>query len=88
MFTNVTLRINLGQRLVVPEDAVIDTGLRQIVYVDKGEAGFEPREVSIGLKADRMVEVIKGLRAGERVASSANFLLDSEAKLKGVLPKK
>ena len=87
MFTNVTLKINLGKRLVVPEDAVIDTGLRQIVYVDKGDGNFEPREVSVGLKTDQMVEVTKGLRAGEKVASSANFLIDSEAKLKGIAPK-
>jgi membrane fusion protein, copper/silver efflux system len=86
MFTDVTLKINLGKRLVVPADAVIDTGLRQIVYVDKGEGNFEPREVSVGLKNDQMVEVIKGLRVGEKVASSANFLIDSEAKLKGISP--
>ncbi|MBA4395178.1 MAG: efflux RND transporter periplasmic adaptor subunit, partial [Desulfobacca sp.] len=86
-FTNVTLKINLGKRLVVPEDAVIDTGLRQIVYVDKGEGNFEPREVSVGLKTDQMVEVTQGLRIGEKVASSANFLIDSEAKLKGIAPK-
>jgi Cu(I)/Ag(I) efflux system membrane fusion protein len=88
MFTNVTLKINLGKRLVVPEDAVIDTGMRQIVYVDKGDGNFEPREVSVGLKTDQMVEVTKGLRAGEKVASSANFLIDSEAKLKGIAPSK
>jgi Cu(I)/Ag(I) efflux system membrane fusion protein len=88
MFTNVTLKINLGTRLVVPEDAVIDTGMRQIVYVDKGDGNFEPREVSVGLKTDQMVEVTKGLRVGEKVASSANFLIDSEAKLKGITPKK
>jgi membrane fusion protein, copper/silver efflux system len=88
MFTNVTLKINLGKRLVVPEDAVIDTGMRQIVYVDKGDGNFEPREVSVGLKTDQMVEVTKGLRAGEKVASSANFLIDSEAKLKGIAPGK
>ena len=80
MFTDVTLKINLGKKLVVPEDAVIDTGMRQIVYVDKGDGNFEPREVSVGLKTDQMVEVTKGLRVGEKVASSANFLIDSEAK--------
>lgn len=87
MFTNVTLKINLGKKLVVPEDAIIDTGLRQIVYVDKGEGSFEPREISVGLRTDKMVEVTKGLRVGEKVASSANFLIDSEAKLKGIAPK-
>jgi membrane fusion protein, copper/silver efflux system len=88
MFTDVTLKINLGKKLVVPEDAVIDTGMRQIVYVDKGDGNFEPREVSVGLKTDQMVEVTKGLRVGEKVASSANFLIDSEAKLKGIAPKR
>ena len=87
MFTNVTLKIHLGKRLIIPEEAIIDTGLRQIVYVDKGDGNFEPREITIGLRTDQMVEVIRGLRAGEKVASSANFLIDSEAKLKGILPK-
>ncbi|MBI4764414.1 MAG: hypothetical protein HY787_07405, partial [Deltaproteobacteria bacterium] len=56
--------------------------------VDKGDGNFEPREVSVGFKTNQIVEVIKGLRDGEKVASSANFLIDSEAKLKGILPKK
>src|SRR5208337_451149 len=74
MYTNVDVKINLGKRLVIPDDAVLDAGKRQVVYVDKGEGNFEPREVSIGIKADGMVEVTKGLLAGERVASAANFL--------------
>lgn len=86
MFTDVELEIGLGKRLAVPEDAVIDTGERQIVYVHRGEGYFEPREVSLGLKADGLVEVTRGLKAGEEVASSASFLIDSEAKLKGVVP--
>ncbi|GAB4410957.1 MAG: efflux RND transporter periplasmic adaptor subunit [Thermodesulfovibrionales bacterium] len=85
MFTNVEVMINLGKRLAIPEDAVIDTGTRQIVYVDKGDGYFEPREVALGVRADGMVEVIKGLKAKERVASAANFLIDSEAKLKGIV---
>jgi len=88
MFTNVEIKIGLGSRLAVPSEAVIDTGTRQIVYVDKGEGFFEPREVSTGLKVDEFVEVTGGLRAGEKVASSANFLIDSEAQLKGVTPLK
>jgi len=84
MFTNVEIKINLGNRLTVPSEAVIDTGVRQIVYVDKGEGYFEPREVMTGLKADGIVEVTGGIKAGEKVASSANFLIDSEAQLKGV----
>mgnify|MGYP001574210291 CR=1 FL=1 len=85
MFTDVEIHINLGKRLAIPEDAVMDTGIRQIVYVDKGNGFFEPREVTLGVRAQGMVEVLKGLTAGEKVASSANFLIDSEAKLKGVV---
>ncbi len=86
MFTNVEIRISLGQKLVVPESAVIDTGTSQVVYVDKGEGAFEPREVELGLRADGSVEVLRGVKAGEKVAASANFLIDSEAQLKGVKP--
>ncbi|PKN39286.1 MAG: efflux RND transporter periplasmic adaptor subunit [Deltaproteobacteria bacterium HGW-Deltaproteobacteria-2] len=86
MFTNVEIRISLGQKLVVPESAVIDTGTSQVVYVDKGEGAFEPREVELGLRADGLVEVLRGIKAGEKVASSANFLIDSEAQLKGIKP--
>ncbi len=86
MFTNVEIKINLGSRLAIPTAAVIDTGVRQIVYVDKGEGNFEPREVVPGLRSEDMVEIIRGLKAGEMVAASANFLIDSEAQLKGVAP--
>ncbi|HXX82078.1 MAG TPA: efflux RND transporter periplasmic adaptor subunit, partial [Thermodesulfovibrionales bacterium] len=86
MFTNVEVKIDLGKKLVIPDDAVIDTGVRQIVYVDKGEGLFEPREVDLGIRAEGFREVLKGLKAGEKVASSATFLIDSEAQLKGVRP--
>ena len=85
MFTNVEIKIDLGNRLGIPEDAVIDTGTRKIVYVDRGEGYFEPRDVTLGLQGEGMVEVTKGLEAGEKVAAAANFLIDSEAKLKGVV---
>jgi len=86
MFTNVEVKINLGKKLAIPDDAVIDTGTRQIVYVDKGEGYFEPREVMLGIRAEGFREVLMGLKAGEKVASSATFLIDSEAQLKGVAP--
>jgi Cu(I)/Ag(I) efflux system membrane fusion protein len=86
MFTNIEITIDLGKRLAVPDAAVIDTGERKIVYVDKGEGNFEPREVVTGLRADKMVEVLQGLKEGDRVASTANFLIDSEAQLRGVAP--
>jgi Cu(I)/Ag(I) efflux system membrane fusion protein len=86
MFTNVEIKINIGNKLAIPEDAIIDTGTRQIVYVDRGDGYFEPREVMLGLRVEGLREVIMGLKAGEKVASSATFLIDSEAKLKGVEP--
>ncbi len=86
MFTNVELRIDLGRRLAVLNDAVINTGVRQIVYVDKGGGIFEPREVVTGVQTGHLVEIIAGLKVGEKVSSSANFLIDSEAKLRGVEP--
>ena len=86
MYTNVDIKISMGKKLAIPESAVIDTGVRQVVYVDKGEGIFEPREVMLGMRAEGFVEVLRGLKAGEKVASSANFLIDSEAQLKGVQP--
>jgi len=84
MFTNVEIKAGIGKRLAVPDDAVLDTGTRSIVYVDKGEGNFEPREVKLGLRADGYREVLSGLKNGEKVARAATFLIDSEAQLKGV----
>jgi len=86
MFTNVEIKMDLGKRLAVPDDAVIDTGARQIIYVDKGEGYFEAREVHTGIKSGGMTEILHGLDAGEKVAVSGTFLIDSEAQLKGVKP--
>ena len=82
MYANVEIKVHLGQKLAVPEGAIIDTGLRQLAIIDKGNGYFEPREVKVGSKVDNYYEVIKGLKAGERVVTSANFLIDSESKLK------
>lgn len=86
MFTNVEVKIDLGRKLAIPDDAVLDTGTRQIVYVDKGDGYFEPREVMLGVRAEGFREVLMGLKAGEKVASAATFLIDSESQLKGVTP--
>lgn len=86
MFTNVEIRIDMGRKLMIPDSAVMDTGKGQVVYVDRGNGFFEPREIRTGLRADGAVEVLRGLKTGEKVASSANFLIDSEAQLKGVKP--
>ena len=88
MYSDVEIKIDLGKKLAVPDNAVIDTGVRQIVYVDKGDGYFEPREVKLGLRSEGFREVLEGLKAGEKVASSATFLVDSEAQLKNVTPLK
>lgn len=85
MFADVEMKVRLGQRLAVPEGAIIDTGLRQIAIVDRGSGYFEPREVKVGAKVDEYYEVIKGLNAGEKVVTSAGFLIDSESKLKDAM---
>jgi Cu(I)/Ag(I) efflux system membrane fusion protein len=82
MYATVEIKIQLGQKLAVPEGAIIDTGVRQLAIIDRGNGYFEPREVQVGSKVEGYYEVIRGLRAGERVVTSANFLIDSESKLK------
>jgi Cu(I)/Ag(I) efflux system membrane fusion protein len=69
----------------IPDDAVIDTGTRQVVLVDKGEGRFEPRPVKLGARGDSYVEIRDGIAAGDRVVSSANFLIDAESNLKAAL---
>jgi Cu(I)/Ag(I) efflux system membrane fusion protein len=83
MFVNVKLKINLGNKLVVPEDSVLDTGTEQYVFVDKGGGYFEPRAVKLGPEAGGYHAIESGLKAGERVVTAANFILDSESRLKG-----
>jgi Cu(I)/Ag(I) efflux system membrane fusion protein len=84
MYSDVEIFIDLGEKLAIPESAVINTGNRRLVYVDTGGA-FEPREVTTGIKAEGMIEVMEGLKAGDNVAAEANFLIDSEARLKGLV---
>jgi len=86
MFTTVDIKIDLGKKLAVPDSAILDTGTEKVAYVDMGEGQFEPRQVLTGVRTDGMVEIVKGLKAGEAVSSSANFMIDSEAQLKGVKP--
>ena len=76
---------NPAPLLTIPESAVMDTGRRQAVFVDKGEGRFEPREVKLGHRGDGYVEVREGVREGEPVVVSANFLIDAESNLKAAL---
>src|SRR5213078_2296133 len=81
MYGTVELRVPLGERLVVPRTAVLDSGRRQVVFADGGDGRLVPREVRLGGRFDDAVEVLDGVAAGERVVTSANFLVDSESKL-------
>jgi Cu(I)/Ag(I) efflux system membrane fusion protein len=74
-----------GDVIAVPESAIIDTGKRQVVIVDKGEGRFEPREVTVGRRGDGFVEIQKGVDEKDRVVTSANFLIDAESNLKAAL---
>jgi len=82
MYAEIKIKVTLGSRLSVPLNAIVNTGARKLVFVDKGEAGFEPREVKTGFEGDDYSEILSGVRAGETVVTSANFLIDSEARLK------
>jgi len=82
MFANVELRVASGQRLVIPREAVIDSGARQIVYVETKPGVYEMRTVLLGVRGENDVEVVKGIKKGERVVTSGNFLIDSESQLR------
>lgn len=85
MFADVEFRIALPPSITVPSEAVLDSGLRKIVFVDRGNGYLEPREVETGERIGDRIEITKGLRAGERVVVSGNFLIDSESQLKSAL---
>jgi membrane fusion protein, copper/silver efflux system len=87
MFADVILRGSETDEKViaVPEDAVIDSGTRQVVLVSKGSGRFEPREVQLGARADGYVEIRKGIGEGEAVVTAATFLIDAESNLKAAL---
>ena len=71
--------------LAVPDSAVIDSGDRQVVIVDKGEGRFEPRPVKLGRRGDGYIEVLDGVTKGEEVVTSATFLIDAESNLRAAL---
>ena len=87
MYADVEIDAAAGeaQRLAVPVSAVIDSGNRQVVIVERGEGLFEPRPVKLGLRGDGFVEIREGLKAGEKVVVAANFLIDAESNLRAAL---
>jgi multidrug efflux pump subunit AcrA (membrane-fusion protein) len=85
MYSEVLLERPLGRVVTVPESAVLTTGTRSIVFVAKGSGQFEPREVKPGARVDSYYEIREGLSGGEDVVTQANFLVDSESRLKAAL---
>ena len=85
MYVNAELAMDMGEALTVPVSAIMPTGERSVVFIDKGEGKLEPRIVRLGAKYGDIYEVQSGLQEGERVVSSANFLIDAESKVQGAL---
>lgn len=87
MFAKVRLIADMGRVLTISEEAVMDTGTRQIVFVEKHPGTFEPREIKLGMKVERDYEVLAGVSEGDTVVTSANFLLDSESRIRSATKK-
>ena len=82
MFVNAIIKIPLVKGIVVPVTAVIDTGKRQVVWIETAPGMFEPREVKVGERVDEKVQILSGLNPGDKVAVSGGYLIDSESQLK------
>ncbi len=82
MYATVTFHLDLGPRLQAPIAAVVYTGPRRLVFVDLGEGRLRPQEVTLGARADDLVEVVSGLQEGQRVVTSGNFLVAAESRIR------
>ena len=82
MFVDVEFPVDLPAALVVPADAIVDTGLRKTVFVDSGNGNFGPRSIETGARIGDDVTVTKGLVPGERIMISGTFFIDSESRMK------
>lgn len=85
MYANVELRVGLGTKLAIPQEAIIESGQKQVVFLHLGGGRLEPRLIKTGVKTGEWSEVLAGLKEGEHVVTSANFLIDSESRLKSVV---
>jgi Cu(I)/Ag(I) efflux system membrane fusion protein len=85
MFADAELKINYGVRILVPSEAVLNSGIRQIVFLARPDGYFEPRQVTIGPRFDDQTVILRGLRPGDRVVASGNFLIDSESQLSSAM---
>lgn len=87
MYANVVLEVSRGERLAIPEEAVMYAGPRRVVFLDLGEGRLKPQEVTLGVKADGVYEVLDGLQEGDVVVTSGNFLIAAESRLKSAMGK-
>ena len=85
MYANAVVQVDAGEKLAVPEEAVFATGEKNIVFVEKSDGSFEPREVVLGISTEKFSEIRSGVGEGEQVVTSGNFLIDSESRLKSAL---
>src|SRR5262249_31715094 len=85
MFVNVALEVPQGKQLVIPAGGVLQSGTRQVVFVNRSDGYLEPREVELGARSGDDFIVSKGLKEGEEIVTSANFLVDSESQLQAAL---
>lgn len=85
MFVNVSLKVQMGNRLVIPASGVLQSGTRDIAFVQRSDGYIEPREVQLGSRVGDDFTVLKGLKVGEQIVTSANFLIDSESQLQAAL---
>lgn len=85
MFANVDLSVESAEGVVIPDSALLDTGERRIVFVARGNGVFEPREVQAGVRSGGRVQIVSGVATGEQVVIRANFLLDSESRLRSAV---
>ena len=85
MFVNVSLEAPMGEQVAIPASGVLQTGTRQIVFVDRGDGYLEPRDVRLGAEVGDEYIVLNGLKPGERIVTSANFLIDSQSQLQAAL---
>src|SRR5437899_4010344 len=85
MFVSAVLQVRAGTQLVIPASGVLQSGTRQVVFVNRGDGYLEPREVELGARAGDDFVVLKGLKEGEEIVTSANFLIDSESQLQAAL---
>jgi len=85
MYVDVSLALEASAGVIVPDAALMDTGLRTVVFVEVASGTFEPRVVSVGVSGEGKAEILAGLREGELVVVKANFLLDSESRLRSAI---